>query len=635
MSNLFFPGGTTIYIRENGGQIEYSDNLFFWNSLSFPVTITNSNTSSGILKIEFITDITLTSINNYFICGSDNIQFGSKSLNNNGTRPAIRVSGVNSYPGLIGNGTNSSNGFNNIYVYNLNILAINFSTLANGSGWIGQSYFGRGSNNNNIINCSSNGAITSNGGGITGTYTGINSGTISIIGCNSSGNINSYAGGIVGFYAGQNSGSVTCEQCWSTGTIDIYGGGIFGYIAGTQGGLANAIKCYSTGNMISFFCGGIYALDAGSNGTANAIKCYSRGNMNTLSAGIFGSNAGSNNGVTSAINCYSSGLLATAGNGIYGSKVNGTEINCYVANNNWNDTNASSSLEGTPTGINKVGTNWVSYVINQPYELNNFGYTPYSTTIISNTSSLIQTYTLPIYIGQSSTAGIVSGNAYSILQKLGGDPGSYDTITIDSNTGIISTTTDTVVGNYTIYIRNEGSYNITVANLQITSIPCLTEDTVVLTPSGYINIRELNKGDLVMTDDNREARIKNVHKSVVRGNNKTYPCIVPKNSIGLNYPREEFRISQNHLIRYGDSWILPRMRFMLDDKIEMIKYYHIELENYITDNIVINNGIVVETYGACENESKRRMNIIEYNRRINTNKENRRNIIINLFSLVE
>jgi hypothetical protein len=28
-----------------------------------------------------------------------------------------------------------------------------------------------------------------------------------------------------------------------------------------------------------------------------------------------------------------------------------------------------------------------------------------------------------------------------------------------------------------------------------------------------------------------------------------------------------------------------------------IKYYHIKLENYITDHLVINNGVVVESLG--------------------------------------
>ena len=45
----------------------------------------------------------------------------------------------------------------------------------------------------------------------------------------------------------------------------------------------------------------------------------------------------------------------------------------------------------------------------------------------------------------------------------------------------------------------------------------------------------------------------------------------------------------------GDnSWIVPKYLFQLDRTINVIKYFHIELENYFTDYLVINNGIVVE-----------------------------------------
>ncbi len=132
-------------------------------------------------------------------------------------------------------------------------------------------------------------------------------------------------------------------------------------------------------------------------------------------------------------------------------------------------------------------------------------------------------------------------------------------------------------------------------------IPCLTEGTIVLTPNGYVNVGRLRKGDNVITSDNRIVEIVKIYKSRVIGNNYTYPCIIPKNSIGPNYPPETFKISQGHLIRYNNSssiyWIYPRKYFKLDKSKQIFTYYHIKLENYITDHLVINNGVVVESLG--------------------------------------
>jgi hypothetical protein len=111
------------------------------------------------------------------------------------------------------------------------------------------------------------------------------------------------------------------------------------------------------------------------------------------------------------------------------------------------------------------------------------------------------------------------------------------------------------------------------------------------------NIKELSKGDNVITDDNRIVEIVKIYKSRVIGNRLSYPCIVPKNSIASNYPPETFKISQGHLIKYNNSWIYPRLYFSLDKSMKTIKYYHIKLENYITDHLVINNGVVVESLG--------------------------------------
>lgn len=470
------PGGNTIYFRQTS-DIQYSlDDQVSWINVgnNYPLNIVNSDTTLGYLNIEFVGDITFNNsspggVFKYFICGSSYLQFGSSSLNNDGTRPKITIDGVLNYPGLIENGYSSLAGQSNIRVYNLEVLATNGSTLINDAGWIGKSYFAKNANSNYVVNCSSDGPIIDAGGGIIGGYSG-ESGSLYISGCSSSGNMGQYSGGIIGFNAGQNAGNVTCEFCWSTGNIGTDSGGIFGYEAGYSEGHTYATKCYSTGN-IGTNGGGIYGSLAGTyTGRNYATGCYSLGNIDQDAGGIFGKAAGSDGGTCVVTNCYSNGNIFTSGNGIYGTnKQSGATLaNCYIGNGSWSSTSANSQLTGYPVSPNIVGTSWVSTVTNQPYEINGMGYTPYSTSMISNTSTMIQTTSLSIGPSGTSSAAIVSGKSYTILQKSGGHSSSYGTISIDSTTGVITTTTGTKPGTYVLYIRNTGSYNITEFRLTIT-----------------------------------------------------------------------------------------------------------------------------------------------------------------------
>jgi hypothetical protein len=138
------------------------------------------------------------------------------------------------------------------------------------------------------------------------------------------------------------------------------------------------------------------------------------------------------------------------------------------------------------------------------------------------------------------------------------------------------------------------------------NVPCLLEDTIVLTPNGYVNIKELKHNDEVITSDNRVVKITKIFKTIAKGNEDTYPCVIPKNGIYQNYPENDMRISQNHLIKYYNRWICPRDFCKLDKSYKIIKYYHIQLENYLNDDLIINNGLIVESYST---------NILETNHR--------------------
>jgi len=494
------PGGTTIYIRqkpeEASGINQYNLNSTSEESwvdiTAYPICVENTNTDAGFLKVLFSTDIVLTdgdrnAYDRYFICQSGSIQFGSETLNADGSRPIIEINNDKNdetYPGLIRN-----NGNSDIRIFNLDVRAGENTELTNGAGWVAQANFG--GNNNYIINCNSYGDINCNdGGGIVGTNAA-SSGSLYVRGCSSYGIIrNNLAGGIVGSSAGQDGGQLTISSCWSTGTNS--GGGIIG-------GNSNAIinNCYSEGDMENFYSGGIVGYNSGGSGIYQISNCYSRGAISGEAAGgIVGRVVASNESDSYSItitNCYSLGAInaAIGAGGIVGevtgagswditvnhcyavgatetevvgyiignrsiiNDIDGEEPQLITCNNNysesnsgtpgvWSKENADSVLTGTPEPT-IVGTTWVETVVNQPYELLNMGYTPYTTTNIYTTDlSLIRTYGSTVSAGGitnggsliiSSNGGLVDKdmtNARDIINEDTGEPYNY-TVRLDPN----------------------------------------------------------------------------------------------------------------------------------------------------------------------------------------------------------
>lgn len=468
-------GGDTIYLLDAEGSIYYSFTKGEWNYYidSWPCLITNTNTDAGILHVEFVNNITFDNANKYFMCGSNNIQIGSNTLNDDGSRPIITIDGVAGYPGLIQNGTDSANGYSNISVTNLIVSATNSTLYASegpGSGWVCQQYFARGGADNFVINCASDGPINFLCGGIVGPYAAANSGELSVIECTSAGSIdNDYAGGIIGYNIYENSGVITCKSCMHFGDVagkysggivgsgaskttvtdcyvfgDITGegaGGIIGNSAGADSQYAVAVSnCFSVGAITGYSSGGI----AGSFANYVTIQnCYTTGNVTGETAGaICGFHNPVNNIVIS--HCYTTGTSGASG------YFNGKDINNYTVTitnsfseaqsgtpGDWNDANASTYL----TGLNAV---WISTYPNSFYAPINKGYTPYSLTNIAS-DDMIRTHTFDVTQGETTIPGF-SGVFFGIVNN------NESSITIDASNGAISTTSDTPVGTYTFYV---------------------------------------------------------------------------------------------------------------------------------------------------------------------------------------
>ncbi len=136
-------------------------------------------------------------------------------------------------------------------------------------------------------------------------------------------------------------------------------------------------------------------------------------------------------------------------------------------------------------------------------------------------------------------------------------------------------------------------------------LSCLDESTRVLTPFGYKPIKELRINEFVITSSGRKSRITDI---TTRKHTNEFienmPFLIPKDSIRDNYPPEDSLLSSKHkFLLEHNKWITPEDYSKINDKIirytekKLVTYYHIHLENYKTDDLVINNGFIVESLG--------------------------------------
>lgn len=130
-------------------------------------------------------------------------------------------------------------------------------------------------------------------------------------------------------------------------------------------------------------------------------------------------------------------------------------------------------------------------------------------------------------------------------------------------------------------------------------IACIEISHRLLTPSGYKSIHELKVDDYLMTDKKTLSKIKHIEIFTVDANSETAPYKVPKNFFRKNIPKRDILLTKNHLIYYKKQYIHPMFSQMFTQVTDSQKYsfYHIQLENYETDNLVLEGGLVVESLG--------------------------------------
>lgn len=390
-------GDGTVYLRQNGTELEYSSDGTTWTTTMFPTIV---NIGSETLVVQLVGDFVISSANAYIIIGSDNIEI--RGDNGETTQPTIvTVHTVSNYPGFIQNGSAPASAYSDISVSNI-VINSNASTLADNAGWLGQRYFGSGADGNQVSSCGSGGTLPTGSGDISahgGGIIGSDAEDITITNCYSTGNIGSNAGGIVG----SSGAGVLVERSYSTGNIGTNGGGLIG--ASTL--FPFVTNSYSLGSIGSDAGGLIGALPS----SLSVSLSYVAGNGAALNA-FYGS--GGSGSVSSSVSEISLG-----GNG-------------------WNTSNASTVLSG-------IGTSWISTGVNIPFKIGVFDASPYADS------------TQTINAGGSSTGVFGYYSGCSIVSKSGGSSDSYSNITINQDTGAVSTTADVEAGTYTLKVHCAGA----------------------------------------------------------------------------------------------------------------------------------------------------------------------------------
>ena len=136
--------------------------------------------------------------------------------------------------------------------------------------------------------------------------------------------------------------------------------------------------------------------------------------------------------------------------------------------------------------------------------------------------------------------------------------------------------------------------DISVAIANTNSIPCFIKGTPILTDKGYVNIELLTENDTVVLHGGGKQKIKKIHTATKIGNKDYAPYYIEK---------LDLIISPLHAIMIdceNELWMIPAYTKGLKQVMigDFIKYYNIELENWLTDYLIIKSGIVVESYGV-------------------------------------
>jgi hypothetical protein len=156
--------------------------------------------------------------------------------------------------------------------------------------------------------------------------------------------------------------------------------------------------------------------------------------------------------------------------------------------------------------------------------------------------------------------------------------------------------------------RSEGRrYNFkvgaigSVTDIANGSLPCIPAGQRILTAAGWRAVQELRNGDMVVTDSGATVPA-TIYSSTITTTSKTAPINIP-----VKGGNGSVRLSPNHAVRLNKSksiWQFPchllesLAGVTQDAPGKKVTYYHIALPNYLRDNLVLEGGVVADSWGT-------------------------------------
>jgi hypothetical protein len=124
---------------------------------------------------------------------------------------------------------------------------------------------------------------------------------------------------------------------------------------------------------------------------------------------------------------------------------------------------------------------------------------------------------------------------------------------------------------------------------------------MIATPTGERKVESLKTGDLVLTADGRSVSAKVFSTQLQSTTKATAPYLIPAHAFGTSRPARDLVVSPKHAIQSRKGiWQIPEFAALTNTAIKQINvgkpvsYYHLELPNYFTDNLIA-NGTVAES----------------------------------------
>ena len=156
------------------------------------------------------------------------------------------------------------------------------------------------------------------------------------------------------------------------------------------------------------------------------------------------------------------------------------------------------------------------------------------------------------------------------------------------------------------------------------TVPCLPTGQRILTASGWRAVETLRNGDMVITDKGTAVPA-TIYSTTITTTEATAPITIPANLFGRNAPAAPIRLSPMHAVRMTKNvWEFPYNLLRSRDGVTQdapgasVTYYHVALPNFLRDNMVLEGGVVAESFGApyVKANGLKGMKLYTYNERI-------------------